>query len=221
MPAAGLLTMMAAAQAEAAHADLCKLSAHLSRVVFKEATHLKGPVSLELKGQEVVVRAAERITVEAAAVTVGDQMPQLPGGFDLATLRDSCKHRIETESLASFYANLERQGVQMGPRFRVLQTVYCSDMSAVAELRLPAAAETWEHALQLPNWSLLDGAIQLLGFLGHDRAGVCVPFSVESCWLAEVPLNGRLPKLTAYANITFIEVGMIRGDVALQLRAER
>ncbi|CAJ1454380.1 unnamed protein product [Effrenium voratum] len=164
-----------------------------------------------LPGQaSAVVECGGESTAEARAVGC-QPMPDRP---DINNVDCACH-----VDLQSFYAELEGKGVRMGPRFRVLEDVRRGSGAAAAKLQLPPCAEPWEYALRLPHWSLLDGAIQLLGVLCHDRAGVCLPFTLERCWLSEVPLSNQ--QLRAYAKVTIVREGLLEGNVTVATEAGR
>ncbi|CAK8985660.1 Hybrid PKS-NRPS synthetase pynA (Pyranonigrin biosynthesis cluster protein A), partial [Durusdinium trenchii] len=183
----------------------------MKSVVFKAPAKISdAKLQVNLRDAGAVVLCGSHDVVEAASVVNSRELPKAP--FDLPSKEDLSFAEVNLED---FYHSLESQGVRMGPRFRVLQDARRNDKIAVAELALPADVEAWEHALQFPHWSLLDGAFQLLGALGQDRAGMCVPFSLESCCLSKVPIEGKAPRLRAWVRLTDVQKGLMKGDAIL------
>ena len=187
----------------------------LREVIFKAPVAISETpqISIVLAEHGGVVHSENREVVDVASVAMSRRgWQELADGWpQIDEVEKACSSEV---NLANFYRDLETEGVCMGPRFRVLSHVRCNNGSAVCDLKLPEV-DLWEHALQLPHWSLVDGAFQLLGVLGHGVAGVCVPFRLAECWLTEVPCEGHKPQLVACARLKAAEIGMIRGDVAL------
>ena len=187
----------------------------LREVIFKAPLAISEipQISIVLAEHGGVVQSENREVVDVASVAMSRRgWQELADGWpQIDEVDKGCSSEV---NLTNFYRDLEAEGVCMGPRFRVLSHVRCNEGSAVCNLKLPEV-DLWEHALQLPHWSLVDGAFQLLGVLGHGVAGVCVPFRLAECWLTEVPCEGHQPQLVACARLTAAEIGMIRGDVAL------
>lgn len=208
LPASSLLAMLASARAvQGGTAETIEMKS----VVFKAPAKISdAKLQVNLRDAGAVVLCGSHDVVEAASVVNSRELPKAP--FDLPSKEDLSFAKVNLED---FYRSLESQGVRMGPRFRVLQDARRNDKIAVAELALPADVEAWEHALQFPHWSLLDGAFQLLGALGQDRAGMCVPFSLESCCLSKVPIEGKAPRLRAWVRLTDVQKGLMKGDAIL------
>ena len=186
-------------------------SIELKEVLFKAPAPLSNSeiiVNLGNPGSKVM--CGGRVVVEVANVATSRRRPQDLGSPSVAAEQDC----VVDVDMSSFYDRLEKHGVSMGPRFRVLRNVRRNNKTVTADLELPAV-DVWEHAMQLPHWSLLDGAFQLLGVLGHNVAGVCVPFSVAECCMGEVPAEGCIPKMRACARLTMAQRGMIKGDITV------
>ena len=213
IPASCMITMLASARATERGGLTSPVE--LREVIFKAPVAISETpqISIVLAEHGGVVHSENREVVDVASVAMSRRgWQELADGWpQIDEVEKACSSEV---NLANFYRDLETEGVCMGPRFRVLSHVRCNNGSAVCDLKLPEV-DLWEHALQLPHWSLVDGAFQLLGVLGHGVAGVCVPFRLAECWLTEVPCEGHKPQLVACARLKAAEIGMIRGDVAL------
>ena len=91
-------------------------------------------------------------------------------------------------SVDSFYEGAVTAGVDLGPSFRVLESIWIGEREAVGELALPeelAADGVPVHA------TLLDGCIQVLAALLVGGGPSYLPFGWDRLWLAG-PRPGRL-----------------------------
>ena len=104
--------------------------------------------------------------------------------------------RVEVEGLTSgltptpaadFYRRTGERGIVLGPSFRVIEELWCSETEAVGALALPEALS--EEGLGL-HPVLLDGCFQVLGGVSalEVEDGAWLPFGWEALWI-----SGSLP----------------------------
>jgi acyl transferase domain-containing protein len=104
----------------------------------------------------------------ASALAAGHEEPVAP--LDLGALRVRCPQEISAEEL---YESYRGQGLDYGPSFRPIQSLWRGEGEALALLRLPEGLEG-EAARYGLHPALLDGGFQTLGAVFHmdgDRGG--------------------------------------------------
>ena len=114
-------------------------------------------------------------------VSSGVQMPEAGGRADL----DGLKARLSPADLPAYYRAKVATGIDLGPSFRTLGTVWSGPGEALGEVRLPEAVGRNEldiHPL------LLDGCFQVVGvarnMTGAPGEPTHLPFGWERLWLA-------------------------------------
>jgi len=122
--------------------------------------------------------AEERDWTAHARGRVRRQDPGPEAAVDLAALRERCVQRVEGEA---FYAGLAAAGLDYGPAFRGVETVYAGPGEALGELAVGASPPgAWGGGLPP---TLLDAAFQVVGAVaGEAAAGPWVPVGLERLW---------------------------------------
>jgi phthiocerol/phenolphthiocerol synthesis type-I polyketide synthase C len=96
----------------------------------------------------------------------------------LAEARDRCPQPADHEAL---YARLAQSGLQYGPAFQGIESVWCGEHEAVARLRRPAEL-TADNGSYLIHPALLDSCLQVLAAalqpVGPTPAAMYLPVSV-------------------------------------------
>ncbi|HET9526186.1 MAG TPA: SDR family NAD(P)-dependent oxidoreductase, partial [Pyrinomonadaceae bacterium] len=116
--------------------------------------------------------------------------------IDIDGIRQRCQSTVES---AAGYKLLHELGLQLGPSFQSVGTIFYSDVEAFSRLELPAHLhDTFDEFVLHP--SLMDGAQQVTGLtslLGKEDR-VRVPFAV-----GEIEVLGRLTPV-CYAHVRLI-----------------
>ena len=115
-------------------------------------------------------------------VSAGVGQSDSAGRADLEALGSE----VAAGSVDAVYEAFAARGLELGPSFRVLESIRFGEQEAVAELALREdLAEDGSHA----HSTLLDGCIQALAALLPRGGPSYLPFGWEQLWLA-----GQLPK---------------------------
>ena len=133
-------------------------------------------------------------TLHAEGTTLSSRERQAPARVDLAAL----KAGLSAEDVSAFYRARADVGINLGPRFRTLQSALVGDGEAVGEVVLPATVDG--SGLQA-HPILLDGCFQVLAAARNvasgEETGTYLPFGWERLWL-----TGPLPeRIVCYARM--------------------
>ena len=125
-------------------------------------------------------------TLHAEGATLSGRERQPSARTDLAALRAG----LRAEDVSAFYRARADVGINLGPRFRTLQSAWVGDGEAVGEVALPGGVDG--SGLQA-HPVLLDGCFQVLAAARNvasgEETGTYLPFGWERLWL-----TGPLPE---------------------------
>ncbi|WP_206410053.1 SDR family NAD(P)-dependent oxidoreductase, partial [Lysobacter enzymogenes] len=217
LPAAACLEMARAAAALALPAQAPSSGLELRDIAWTRPLAVAAPVTVELELQardehslQFELRSGD--DAEAAPHCQGSialGAPAAPAPLDLAALR--ARMRRAPRSAEQVYAGFAALGLHYGAGFRCIEALLRGDGEALAELRLPAAADP-AYAL---HPGLLDSALQAVaGTIGDDAgdAGALVPFALESATV-HAPCSARM---VAWARrVDGAGAGLARFDIDL------
>ena len=134
---------------------------------------------------EVFSRAAgeDGWTLHAEGRVATEGAPAERGRVDVAALTAG----LATEEVSAFYRSRAEGGVQLGPQFQTLRSLWSGDGEAVGEVVLPEAVDrraTEAHPV------LLDGCLQVMATArrgaGVEDDGAYLFFGFDRFWLADV-----------------------------------
>ena len=114
---------------------------------------------------------------------------------------------LQPQDLTSYYRSKTATGIDFGPSFRTVESLWCEGREAVGEVALQGAAEGQDYGI---HPLLLDGCFQVLSatraLSGIGGDATYLPFAWERLWL-----KGPLPeRLVCYAQLR--EVAQESGD---------
>ncbi|SDX41012.1 SDR family NAD(P)-dependent oxidoreductase [Lysobacter enzymogenes] len=196
LPAAACLEMARAAAELALPAQTPSSGLELRDIAWIRPLAVTAPVTVELELQacdehslQFELRSGE--DAEAAPhcqgfIALGAPVASAP--LDLAALRTRMQR--EPRSAEQVYAGFAALGLHYGAGFRCIESLLRGDGEALAELRLPAAADP-AYGL---HPGLLDSALQAaVGTIGDDAGATAalVPFALESATLY-APCSARM-----------------------------
>ena len=128
----------------------------------------------------------EEWTLHAEAQVSSGGGAQAGGRLDQAGLTAG----LSEEDPAGFYRARSEASIQLGPRFRTLQRLWCGEGEALAEVALPEGVEEAGVAV---HPILLDGLLQVMGaartLSGVEEGDTYLPFAWDRFWL-----SGPLPE---------------------------
>ncbi len=112
-----------------------------------------------------------------------------PLGNDRVTL-EALTSGFQPQDIAAYYRSKIATGIEFGPSFRTVESLWCQGLEAVGEIALQGSAEGASDGI---NPLLLDGCFQVLSAtrtqLGVGGEATYLPFAWERLWL-----NGPLPE---------------------------
>ena len=105
---------------------------------------------------------------------------------------------LHPQDLTAYYRAKVASGIEFGPAFRTLESLWCGGRAAVGKVALQAGAGGQDYSI---HPLLLDGCFQALSatraFSGIGGDATYLPFACEKMWL-----NGPLPeRLVCYAQL--------------------
>ncbi len=125
-------------------------------------------------------------TLHAEAQVSSDGAAPAGGRLDRAGLAAN----LSEEDPAAFYRARAEASIQLGPRFRTIQRLWCGEGEALAEVALPGGVE---DAGVVAHPILLDGLLQVMGaartLSGVEEGDTYLPFAWDRFWL-----SGPLPE---------------------------
>jgi acyl transferase domain-containing protein/acyl carrier protein len=116
--------------------------------------------------------------------------------IDLVELQNICN---ESVSVTEYYSQFEQRGIVYGPMFKTIQSLWCSESQALAEIRLPDSM-----LLQTEDYhvhpALLDACFQVFGAaISEDKQNeTYLPLGIDS-----VNFSGK-PRSTVWVHAKFI-----------------
>src|SRR5260370_12316107 len=116
--------------------------------------------------------------------------------LDLAGMRERCREKAE---IATFYVELACGGLDYGPGFRAVDTLWVGDHECLAHLSLPKSLERDFHNFRL-HPALMDGVLQAMACLCKD----------STCYLpvafSQMTVDARLTP-TCWVHVREVESG--------------
>jgi NADPH:quinone reductase-like Zn-dependent oxidoreductase/SAM-dependent methyltransferase/acyl carrier protein len=170
----------------------------------------ENPMSFQISS-----RLKEKVTLHAKGVihyAKNDERRESPEGVTLAEIRSRCQEVIPRDD---YYQKLSEIGLQYGPNFQCIQTLYRGDRESLGWIELSDALEPEIQIYEL-HPILIDACLQVLGaaFTAKDKSDLLVPVYIE-----QVRVFGRLPAdLWSHASLQQPADGtraFVRGDVRL------
>jgi 8-amino-7-oxononanoate synthase len=128
------------------------------------------------------------------------------GILPLTEIKTRCPENISGEDC---YEKFRELGLNYGPEFRNVETVFRGDSEAIARIHNPSASRTRNHGYQLDP-SVLDACFQVLGTLS-SRKGTFLPVEIKRIDIAVDPSKTAW----AYARLVYQNTGSIKGDIFL------
>ncbi len=134
---------------------------------------------------EVFSRAAgeDAWTLHAEGRAATEAAPPERGRIDVGALTAG----LTTEDVSAFYRSRAERGVQLGPQFQPLRSLWSGDGEAVGEVVLPEAVD--RRAAEA-HPVLLDGCLQVMAMArkgaGVEDDGAYLFFGCDRFWLADV-----------------------------------
>ena len=131
----------------------------------------------------------ERIVIARGLVRFRGSMVQGPT-LDLTAFRARCRKRMTGREI---HERLAQRGLQYGPTFQLLDSVWVGEREALGEFQMPVSATT----LPLARLAVLDAAMQIAATWENPAgSGSWVPFHVEKVEFLGDPLAVRLACVT-------------------------
>src|SRR5262249_6913318 len=107
-----------------------------------------------------------------ASAVVRPASTEAPERLDLLAARARCSEPIDVDTLYDASASL---GLEYGPTFRGIRSLYCGKGEALAEVALPDGVEAGAYGV---HPALLDAAFQAVMGL-YETEGLSLPFAME------------------------------------------
>jgi len=161
---------------------------HISFYPTEASQQVEFEVSTFDDDQQRQVHAQGQLAYQSQATTDAETL-------DLEAIQKRCP---ESWDQAKCYRLFQGLGLQYGPGFQSIQTLYRNNTEALSHLVLPASLQSGFNDFVL-HPALMDGALQtVIGLMGSGTSGTPLPFA-----LAEVSLIKPLPeKCYAYVTLT-------------------
>jgi acyl transferase domain-containing protein/NADP-dependent 3-hydroxy acid dehydrogenase YdfG/acyl carrier protein len=101
-----------------------------------------------------------------------------PAAVDPLSLRQRCtRGTVDGDALDAAYESI---GIQYGPAYRAIESVWIGEGEAVARLVAPSSSLASEHAISLP-FVLIDAACRTMVTLSAKDGALAMPFSLDAC----------------------------------------
>ena len=104
--------------------------------------------------------------------------PEAGAKVDLKGLEADLSSRV----IAEFYRGMTDSGIEYGPAFQVLSSLWAGLDAAVGELELPGDPD---DGASIARPIALDGCFQVLAAIGALGSATYLPFALERAWLSE------------------------------------
>jgi len=149
--------------------------------VFIRLTPDRGGIGFEVGVHET--DATEKMHAQGR-ILPGSIAEDAVSPIDIEAVRDRCPKIYGTEKL---YRDFRSAGIEYGPGFQVVETLYAGESEALSKLTIPSGLGADVDAYGL-HPSLMDGALQtVMGLLQPDRQTPYIPFAVEEVrWVREM-----------------------------------
>jgi FkbH-like protein len=164
-------------------------------------------VSNGAQGAAVTHAAGNLLFSDDAAVDASSEM------IDVESIKARCSTTMDSDA---FYRLFGTMGIECGPGFRPIQTIYSGSGEALAKIRLPEAVRE-DFARYGLHPTLIDGSLQtIVGVLDRREIQMGIPYLPFS--VAQLTLHGPLPE-ECYAYVA--AKGGARFDIVLTDRSGR
>ncbi len=172
-------------------------------------------VTLDGSGSRVAIHAGSAATgwTHHAAAAIGPQSPAA-AVVDLPALRARCSEPVDRERC---YADLASRGLDYGPAFRGLASIWRGESEALASIDAAALEPTApDPAVYHLHPALLDAAFQLLFVAAPDEEPEAAPALFLPVRIDEVRVYGPLPtRCWVHARARRTGAAQMVGDVRL------